>query len=91
MCLGLVCEVLVYAGRITSWKNQWGENGFLMQIICLTIGPAFMAVGVYFRLRIIVCMFGSENSRLKPGMFSCTMGRCGQKEQLLVKYLTKGS
>ncbi|KAK7984049.1 parasitic phase-specific protein psp-1 protein [Apiospora arundinis] len=69
MCLGLACEVLGYAGRIMSWKNQWGEDGFLMQIICLTIGPAFLAAGIYFCLQRIVCIFGPENSRLKPELY----------------------
>lgn len=69
MCLGLACEVLGYAGRIMCWKNQWGEDGFLMQIICLTIGPAFLAAGIYFCLQRIVCIFGPENSRLKPELY----------------------
>ncbi|KAK8104083.1 RTA1 like protein-domain-containing protein [Apiospora kogelbergensis] len=69
MCLGLICEVLGYAGRIMSWENQWDEDGFLVQIICLTIGPAFLAAGIYFCLQRIVCIFGPENSRLKPKQY----------------------
>lgn len=70
LLLGLVCEILGYAGRIMSWKNQWQENGFLMQICCLTIGPAFMAAGIYLCLRRIVTAFGAENSRIAPEYYT---------------------
>ncbi|KAM5346824.1 hypothetical protein ACJ41O_009829 [Fusarium nematophilum] len=70
LILGLICEVLGYAGRIMSWQNPWSENGFLIQICCLTIGPAFMAAGVYLCLRRIVSAFGPENSRLPPEYYT---------------------
>ncbi|KAF4468428.1 RTA1 like family [Fusarium albosuccineum] len=70
LILGLVCEVLGYAGRILSWQNPWSENGFLVQICCLTIGPAFMAAGIYLCLRRIVSAFGPENSRLPPEYYT---------------------
>jgi hypothetical protein len=70
LLLGLVCEVIGYAGRIMSADNPWDENGFLMQICCLTIGPAFMAAGVYLCLRRIVSAFGPENSRLPPEYYT---------------------
>lgn len=41
-----------------------------MQICCLTIGPAFMAGGIYLCLRRIVYAFGPENSRLKPEWYT---------------------
>ncbi|KAH7112748.1 RTA1 like protein-domain-containing protein [Dactylonectria estremocensis] len=68
--LGLICEVLGYAGRIMSADNPWSENGFLIQICCLTIGPAFMAAGIYLCLRRIVSAFGPENSRLPPEYYT---------------------
>ena len=37
-----------------------------MQIICLTIAPAFLAAGIYLTLSRIVIVFGPENSRIKP-------------------------
>lgn len=69
LLLGVLCEVLGYLGRVLSWQDQWSENGFLIQICCLTIGPAFMAAGVYFCLRNIVVAFGAENSRLRPELY----------------------
>lgn len=70
LMLGLICEVLGYAGRVISSHNPWDENGFLIQICCLTIGPAFMAAGVYLCLRRIVAAFGPENSRIPPAYYT---------------------
>lgn len=70
MTFGIICEVLGYAGRVMSWENQWTENGFLMQICCLTIAPAFMAAGIYLCLRRIVYTFGPENSRIPPEFYT---------------------
>ncbi|KAI0010875.1 RTA1-domain-containing protein [Xylariaceae sp. FL0662B] len=70
MALGLVSEVLGYGGRIMSWQNQWSENGFLMQICCLTIGPAFLAAGIYLCIRKIVFAFGPQNSRIPPKYYT---------------------
>jgi hypothetical protein len=70
MLSGVILEVIGYVGRIQSWQNQWGQTGFLMQIVCLTIAPAFMAGGVYLCLRRVVYAFGPENSRISPEMYT---------------------
>ena len=70
MLLGVACEIIGYVGRVLSYENQWEENGFLIQIICLTIGPAFLAAGVYLCLRRIVYAFGPENSRIPPEYYT---------------------
>lgn len=70
MLLGVACEIIGYVGRILSWENQWAQNGFLIQIICLTIGPAFLSAGVYLCLRRIVYAFGPENSRIPPEYYT---------------------
>ncbi|KAL8716365.1 MAG: hypothetical protein Q9220_000272 [cf. Caloplaca sp. 1 TL-2023] len=66
MVSGCILEVLGYIGRLMSYHDPFSENGFLMQICCLTIAPAFMAAGVYLTLSRIVTTFGAENSRIKP-------------------------
>lgn len=38
MVSGSILEVLGYAGRIVSFSNPFNQNGFLIQIVCLTIG-----------------------------------------------------
>ncbi|KAG6186424.1 hypothetical protein E4U27_008431 [Claviceps purpurea] len=70
LILGLLCEVVGYAGRIMSSSNPWEQNGFMIQICCLTIGPAFMAAGCYLCLRRIVVAYGAENSRLRPEYYT---------------------
>lgn len=70
MVAGVVLEVVGYVGRIESHQNQWKENGFLMQIVCLTIAPAFLAGGIYLCLRRIVYAFGPENSRISPEAYT---------------------
>ncbi|MCJ1474047.1 hypothetical protein MMC13_002705 [Lambiella insularis] len=63
---GCILEVVGYAGRVISYKNPFDQNGFLIQICCLTIAPAFMAAGLYLCLSRIVNTFGRENSRIAP-------------------------
>lgn len=70
MCAGVILEIIGYAGRTMSWENQWKQGGFLMQIVCLTIAPAFMAGGIYLCLRRIVYAFGPENSRISPEAYT---------------------
>jgi hypothetical protein len=76
MLSGVILEILGYVGRIMSWKNQWDDNGFLMQIVCLTIAPAFMAGGIYLCLRRIVYAFGPENSRIAPESYTRIVSFC---------------
>ncbi|OQN96396.1 hypothetical protein B0A48_17648 [Cryoendolithus antarcticus] len=64
MSAGSFLEVLGYIGRIVSFSNPFNENGFLIQIVCLTIAPAFYAAAIYFCLRSIILTFGPANSRL---------------------------
>lgn len=66
MVSGDILEVLGYVGRVMSYYNPFKEDGFLMQIVCLTIAPAFMAAGIYFCLSRIVMTFGAQNSRIAP-------------------------
>lgn len=61
---GCTLEVLGYIGRLMSYHNPFNQNGFLMQIVCLTIAPAFLAAGLYLTLSRIVTTFGPENSRI---------------------------
>jgi hypothetical protein len=70
MVCGVALEVIGYVGRILSWHNQWQQTGFLMQIVCLTIAPAFLAAGIYLCLRRIVYAFGPENSRIRPETYT---------------------
>lgn len=50
MVLGCIDEILGYAGRIMYYDNPWGQTGFIMQIVCITIGPVFFAAAIYVLL-----------------------------------------
>ncbi|KAI1610064.1 putative sphingoid long-chain base transporter RSB1 [Exophiala viscosa] len=69
MSLGLISEIAGYIGRILSYGDQWAETGFLMQIICLTIAPAFLTAGIYLCLSRIVNAFGPEHSRIPAAWY----------------------
>lgn len=47
---GCVAEVLGYGGRIMLWQDPFSFTGFLMQIICITIGPTFFTAAIYITL-----------------------------------------
>ncbi|KAI6750436.1 hypothetical protein HG530_014717 [Fusarium avenaceum] len=64
MELGILTEIIGYAARVISWKNQWNQDAFLAQIVCITIGPAFLSAGMYLCLGRIVAIYGEENSRV---------------------------
>ncbi|KAK4946394.1 hypothetical protein LTR10_014592 [Elasticomyces elasticus] len=69
MSLGLISEMTGYIGRILSYGDQWAETGFFMQIICLTIAPAFLTAGIYLCLSRIVNAFGPEHSRIPAAWY----------------------
>jgi len=69
MISGGILEVLGYSGRLWANKQPFSENPFLIQIVCLTIAPAFYAAGIYFCLSRIVVTFGAENSRIAPASY----------------------
>ncbi|KAK4225110.1 RTA1 like protein-domain-containing protein [Podospora fimiseda] len=70
MILGCITEVIGYVARVMSSDNPWQETGFLMQIVCLTIGPAFLAAGIYSCLAKLVLIYGESNSRLKAAWYT---------------------
>jgi len=83
MIVGVALEVCGYVGRIQSHQNQWKQDGFLMQIVCLTIAPAFMAGGIYLCSRRIVYAFGPENSRISPEAYTRIFIPCDLASLLL--------
>ncbi|KAK9354291.1 RTA1 like protein-domain-containing protein [Lipomyces doorenjongii] len=63
-------ETAGYVGRFLSSSDPTILNDFLVQIICLTLGPAFFMAGTYYLLAEIVVIWGIENSRFKPWTYS---------------------
>ncbi|ATY60176.1 RTA1 like [Cordyceps militaris] len=69
MLLGCLCEVLGYVGRLLMWNNPFSYNGFMIQIICLTIAPVFFTASIYVTLSKTITYFAPELSRFKPQLF----------------------
>ncbi|OUT22630.1 hypothetical protein CAS74_002374 [Pichia kudriavzevii] len=58
--LGLILEIIGYAGRIWSSQNIMNFNAFVMQLVCITLAPCFMMAVLGFEtnaysLIFIVC------------------------------------
>ena len=50
MFWGCVSEMIGYGGRIMLYENPFSFTGFLMQIICITLGPTFFTAAIYLTL-----------------------------------------
>lgn len=50
MFWGLVSELIGYGGRIMLHENPFSFAGFLMQIICITLGPTYFTAAIYLTL-----------------------------------------
>lgn len=68
--IGSFLETIGYVGRVLLHKNPYSSGGFKLQIICLTIAPAFIAAGLYLNLKHLVVVFGPHLSLLKPALYT---------------------
>lgn len=69
MVWGCISEMLGYGGRIMLWNNPFSFTGFMTQIVCITLGPAFFSAAIYLTLSKIVVYLGVQYSRLSPSMY----------------------
>ncbi|KAI9795074.1 MAG: hypothetical protein M1816_000096 [Peltula sp. TS41687] len=67
---GIALETVGYGARISMHYNPFPQNPFLIQIITLTIAPAFICAAIYLCLARIVVVYGEDISRLKPRTYS---------------------
>ncbi|KAL5119053.1 hypothetical protein ACEQ8H_002977 [Pleosporales sp. CAS-2024a] len=70
ICLGVFGEIIGYIGRILLYVNPFLMNNFLVNLIPLTLAPALITAGIYLCLGRVLVAIGSDNSRLKPKMYS---------------------
>ncbi|KAK9476634.1 RTA1 like protein-domain-containing protein [Lipomyces japonicus] len=72
VCMFIACglETAGYIARFLSNSNPDNVHNFLLQIICLTLAPAFFMAGIYFLLAEIVIIWGVKNSIAKPWAYS---------------------
>jgi hypothetical protein len=67
---GLILEILGYAGRIWSSQNIMNFNAFVLQLVCLTLGPCFMMAGIYYVIAQLTLIYGTKFSLLRPMQYS---------------------
>ena len=68
MVLGCVTEVIGYIGRILLHSNPFNFPYFLIQIVCLTIAPAFFSAAIYITLGQTVRTLG--HPRFNPRLYA---------------------
>ncbi|KAF1816639.1 putative sphingoid long-chain base transporter RSB1 [Eremomyces bilateralis CBS 781.70] len=62
MICGSLLEMIGYIGRVMAHSKPFAEDPYLLQIICLTIAPAFYAAGIYLLLKRVVLSISSAAS-----------------------------
>ncbi|KAL5354407.1 phospholipid-translocating ATPase rsb1 [Pseudogymnoascus australis] len=76
MLVGLLLEIMGYVGRVQIHFNPFKFNNFLLYLICLTLGPAFLTASIYLCLARIVVMYGEGASRIKPRTYTLIFISC---------------
>jgi hypothetical protein len=76
MLLGLATEILGYIARILLHSDPFSRAYFLWYLICLTIGPAFIAAAIYLSLGRIVVVYGEDISRIRPRTYTVFFMGC---------------
>lgn len=70
MCAACATEAIGYVGRIMLHHNPWSNTGFIMQITCIIIGPAFNSAAMYLTLKYLCLRFGPQWSRIQPRLYT---------------------
>ena len=70
MCCGCFAESIGFVGRVLLHYNPFSNAGFNMQVCCLIMGPAWLAIGIYLTLKHLVIAYGPQYSYLKPAYYT---------------------
>jgi hypothetical protein len=65
-----------YGGRIALRNDVFNGGAFKLQIVGLTLAPAFLAAGLYLNLKHMIMVFGSGISLLKPHLYTWVFVGC---------------
>ncbi|EFY94485.2 RTA-like protein [Metarhizium robertsii ARSEF 23] len=76
MVLGLVLEVIGYVGRLQMHNDPFKMDPFLIYLICLTIGPAFLSAAVYLSLSRLIVVHGAYLARFAPRTYTIIFVTC---------------
>ncbi|CCH41871.1 Sphingoid long-chain base transporter [Wickerhamomyces ciferrii] len=70
MFCGLALETMGFLGRFLSHDDATVEDYFLLQIIALTIAPAFIMGGIYILLGKFIVVYGPKFAVMRPILYS---------------------
>lgn len=59
-------EFAGYIARAVSHQYWWSQPLYEMQLICITLGPAFMAAGLIYQLAKVITIYGRRYSKMRP-------------------------
>ncbi|KIY03422.1 uncharacterized protein Z520_00113 [Fonsecaea multimorphosa CBS 102226] len=76
MTCGIVLEIVGYVGRLMLNNDIFDKNSFIIYLIGLTIGPAFLTAAIYLCLSRIITIHALELSLLKPRTIACIFVAC---------------
>ena len=76
MLLGLTSEALGYIARVLINTNPFYRPYFLWYLICLTIGPVYIAAAIYLCLGRIVVIYGENISQIRPRSYTLFFMGC---------------
>jgi len=59
-----------YGGRLLLHDDPFSKWGFKINVVLLTIAPAFLSAGLYIMLKRLVLLFGPQYSRISPNAYA---------------------
>ncbi|KIV95026.1 hypothetical protein PV10_02733 [Exophiala mesophila] len=65
MC-GVIFECVGYVGRVLLSKNPWDDNAQRIQLVCLILGPTFIAAAISVTFKHIFIYAGRQYSIVRP-------------------------
>ncbi|KAH9211880.1 RTA1 like protein-domain-containing protein [Leptodontidium sp. 2 PMI_412] len=78
VALGVGCfgESVGYVGRLLLRNDPWSRAYLGIQLVCLTVSPAFIAGGIYLTLKHVIIIYGSRFSRIAPRLYTWIFVSC---------------
>ncbi|KAI9054228.1 hypothetical protein LZ554_001396 [Drepanopeziza brunnea f. sp. 'monogermtubi'] len=78
VALGIGCfgEATGYVGRLLLRDDPWSRSYLGIQLVCLTVAPAFIAGGIYLTLKHVIIIYGSRFSRIAPRWYTWIFVSC---------------
>ncbi|CZR66914.1 related to phospholipid-translocating ATPase [Phialocephala subalpina] len=68
--LGTLAEAIGYVGRLLLRNDPFSKGYIGIQLVCLTVAPAFIAAGIYLTLKHLIIVYGAGFSRLPPKWYT---------------------